>query len=201
MSKRWNLSQQIQGGKDNFEAPIQDEDSADSAFVTYQEQRRTQQRRAVSVTKIFFTLIFLSLVGLNVQLFLLAQKYVLKIDTIGTKIDDVQRSIALNKTEIAGVSRGMLSLKSKQEVFESEFVDIKDKVIALSEQAAKPAELASVERRFKALSDKIAALTRSDAMQREMIETLRKKKDRLVRRFALYDVELKRMSKSRGEGL
>lgn len=194
MSKRWNMSQQAQEDRDCFKVDVRNDDIVDDAFVPYQEQKRIRKKKSGSASKIFLALIFLSLVGLNAQLFLLAQKYVVKIDTIDGKIDDVQRSLALNKTEINGVSNNMVSLRSRQEALETEFVDIKDKFIALSEKMAKPTEVVSLEQAVDELSNKIAELIRSDAKQHETIETLEKKKDSLVRRFALYDAELKRIN-------
>jgi septal ring factor EnvC (AmiA/AmiB activator) len=194
MSKRWNTSQQVK--KENIDAAVLTEDEPMGGFMSYREKEVTRPpspspRKTASVGKIFFTLILLSLIALNAQLFILAQRYVVKIDGIEGKIDGIQDSVSAQSDKVSGLSRNILSVSSKQSAFEDEFVAVKNKVLALEDRQESAGDIDQIKSSLANIESRLAVLAASDERQQNLTEELRDKSDRLIRKFTLYDMELR----------
>jgi hypothetical protein len=199
MSKRWNISQQVKNQKEEMDTSVLTESEPMGGFMSYKEpvatnRQASQQQKTFSVSQIFFILIFLSLLGLNAQLFVLAKRYVVKIDAISVKIDDVGDSVSSQENKIAGLSRNLVSLSSKQAAFENEFVSTKDEVVALGANKSNSKEINSLKSSMASIEEKLEALIKSDEYQKEASQKLQDKSDKLIRQFTLYDMELKSLS-------
>ncbi len=196
MSKRWNVSQQIKNQKEDIDASVLTDDESIGGFMSYNEpvKQSQPQQQSFSVSQIFFILIFLSLVAINAQLFFLAKRYVVKIDSIDVKVGDIQDSISSQEARVNGFSRNLISLSAKQAAFENEFVGLKDKMIALEGGQGEVAQVSSLNSSLALIEEKLDILVKSDEAQKEVSKELQDKSNKLIRKFTLYDMELKRLA-------
>jgi len=152
-----------------------------------QQQRPVQpapiyvrQERTSWVVPLLVSIALVSLIGLNVQLYLIMQAHSSKIDNVITRLDKVQTSLEENRDEMYSLSSGM---RQVNDALRTLHLDAVETNLALAEAEGKIDKLESINREN---SRAIAGLTED--------------KNSLLRRYDMLDVEIRRLKQAEPTG-